>query len=90
MLGDPAAYSPINGFAYSVQVSDPDFNGGMVNYTVSADLDLAASGTQNTKTFTGPGGSTTITYTPPAAFKPRSDSFVLHRCLTAPNRERSP
>jgi len=67
VLGDPAAYSPINGFAYSVQVSDPDFNGGMVNYTVSADLDLAASGTQNTKTFTGPGGSTTITYTPPAA-----------------------
>src|SRR5215204_6342267 len=67
VLGDPDTYSPINGFAYSVEVSDPDFSDGRVNYTVTADLDLAASGTQNVKTFTGPGGSTTITYNPPSA-----------------------
>ena len=67
VLGDPATYSPLNGFAYSVQVSDPDFTDGMVDYTVSADLDLPASGAQNVKVFTGPGGTTTITYNPPAA-----------------------
>lgn len=67
VLGDPRAYSPINGFAYSVEVSDPDFGDGMVNYTVSGDLDLAASGSQNVKEFLGLTASdkTTITYNPP-------------------------
>ena len=39
VLGDPASYSPINGFAYSVQVSDPDNTTTAIKYTVGYAVD---------------------------------------------------
>jgi len=68
VLGDPNTYSPLNGFAYSVKVSDPDFTDGRVRYTVAGDLDVSTSGFQASKQFVGADpvtDSTTITYAPP-------------------------
>jgi hypothetical protein len=66
ILGDPATYSPINGFAFSVRVSDPDNTGGTVSYTMSGGFEPATPGTLvPARTFGTAPNTTTITYTPP-------------------------
>lgn len=66
VLGDPATYSPLNGFAYSVEVWDPDNTAGTVTYTVSGGIEPETPGPlTSSRTFIGGGGTTTITYTPP-------------------------
>lgn len=67
VLGDPNTYSPLNGFAYSVKVFDPDFSDGRVRYTAAGDLDLTTSGNQASKQFGSGSDTTTITYVPPAS-----------------------
>ena len=62
VLGDPATYSPLNGFAYSVRVSDPDNTGGVVSYTVTGGIvDPITGNYLPTRVF----GGTTFTYNPP-------------------------
>ena len=67
VLGDPALYSPINGFAYSLAVTDPDDTTGTVTYTATGGIEPAVAGPLvASRIFTGAGGTTEIRYVPPA------------------------
>ncbi len=57
-----SSYSPLNGFAYSVQVSDPDNTDGLIIYTVTGGIDDGAGNYTPSRNF----GSTTISYQAPA------------------------
>jgi hypothetical protein len=70
ILGETdATYNPRTGFAYSVTVTDPDNTGGVVRYSMTGGI-LDSTGVYlPSRTFTGPGGTTTITYTPPVGMQ---------------------
>lgn len=57
-----SSYSPLNGFAYSLEVSDPDNTDGTVAYTVSGGIDDGTGNYLNTRAL----GGTTLSYQPPA------------------------
>jgi hypothetical protein len=67
VLGDPATYSPINGFAYSVKVSDPDNTGGTVSYAVSGGIMDASGNLVSSRQFGSGGDTTTIEFVPSGA-----------------------
>ena len=65
VIGDPTTYSPLNGFAYSVEVSDPDNTAGIVAYSMAGGI---WNGTTYAPSRTWGVGAdtTTITYAPPS------------------------
>ncbi len=70
VLGDPATYSPLTGFAYSVEVSDPDNTASTVTFSVAngSGIDMGTGQYALTRTFPGAGAdqNTTVEYIPPA------------------------
>ena len=69
VLGDPTTYSPLNGYAYSVEVTDPDNTGGAVNYSVGATGNGIWDGTgySLSRTWGSGADTTTITFNPAGA-----------------------
>lgn len=54
------AYTPQNGYAFSVTLSDPDNTGNVISYSTNGTID----GTSSSKTFGTGGNTATITYSP--------------------------
>ena len=67
VLGDPGSYSPINGFAYSVEVSDPDHTSDTIKYTVGYTVDGGVPQADGSvlRTFGSGLNKTDIKFTPP-------------------------
>lgn len=70
VIGDPNTYSPLNGYAYSVEVSDPDNTGGTVNYSINnignGIWDPVANSYVLSRTWGTAPNTTTLTYVPPS------------------------
>lgn len=63
ILGNPSTYDPQTGFAYAVEIINPDAIGGAISYSTSIKFEGVAT---NSRTWMGatPADSATITYTP--------------------------